>query len=522
MLIDFAVENFKSFDSLARLNMVATRETDHRDHCLPLVGTKGNTRVNKFAALFGPNAGGKSNLLKALLTMRKMVLECGIRQVGSDEKSAPRLPYSPFSLDKERCQAPTLFQAMYEFGGRCFRYGFTYNAEEILSEWLYTGFAKNEELVFEREGLIVTEGALGAGFATEAEKFLNSQSLVLSICYQAKHSLAQEASAFFIEICFGEEFEKTKLGRLLFDSPFLPVITAMLQFADTGIADVKVFEANPLNAILPSDMSSKALVAQAESAKSADGINKSEENSVIDFFSNLIVGKITTLLFKEDKQIQFFHSTYNPDVESEKCRLGEEDESRGTLSFIRLLYMFCQAMTKNALVVLDEIEIGLHPLLVRGLLEFMAQVEGPSTQIIFTTHCTPLFDSEILRRDELWLVEKEDSGRSVLLCTADYKKDARPDANLMRRFIDGRFGGLPLLQEKILKEGTVLASAIVAQARQQQMKAQMEQIINSTQSTSQTNNLADNTVQGKSTPQANTKKGVMNGANQSKGKAHGN
>lgn len=520
MLIDFAVENFKSFDSLARLNMIATRETGHRDHCLPLVETKNNkTHINKFAALFGPNAGGKSNLLKALQTMRKMVLECGIRQVGSEEKSTPLLPYSPFSLDKERCQAPTLFQAMYEFGGRCFRYGFTYTAEEILSEWLYIGFAKNEELVFEREGLVVTEGPQGVGFATEAEKFLNSQSLVLSICYQAKHSLAQEASTFLIEICFGEEFEKTKLGRLLFDSPFLPVIAAMLQFADTGIADVTVYEANPLNDSLPLD----ALSEKSEKSIKASAVGKkSEPDSFVSSLLTVFLEKFSAQLFKENKQIQFIHSSYDTDIESEQCRLGEDDESRGTLNFIRLLYICCQAMTKNALVALDEIETGLHPLLVRGLLEFMAQVQGPFTQIIFTTHCTPLFDSEILRRDELWLVEKDDSGRSVLLCTADYKKDARPDANLMRRFMEGRFGGLPLLQEKILKEGSVLASAIMAQARQQQKKARMELKINGVQGTPKANKLVNDTAQDKSIPQVNAKKEAMNSANQSKGKAHGN
>ncbi|NCB23620.1 MAG: ATP-binding protein [Deltaproteobacteria bacterium] len=504
MLIDFAVENFKSFDSLARLNMVATREADHRDHCLSLVGINGKTRVNKFAALFGPNAGGKSNLLKALLTMRKMVLECGIRQVGSEEKSDTLLPYSPFSLAKKSCQAPTLFQAIYESGGRCFRYGFTYTAEKIQSEWLYANFGRDEELVFEREELVVTEGKQGAGFATESEKFLNCKSLVLSICNQAKHELAQLASSFWIAISFGSELRPPSLGAWLNGSPFLPAIAAMLQFADTGIADIR-----------------------AEEQEGPDYIPPMQLKEGDDRFAEII--SLTGKLYEAIRQqapkspiLLFVHSAQDANMTPEECQLHQKDESQGTLRFILLLYILCRAMTKNALVVLDEIENGLHPLLAKGLLEFVTQVQGSSTQVLFTTHCTPLFDSEVLRRDELWLVEKNDGGCSALQCAANYEKDARPDANLMRRFMAGRFGGLPLVRKKILEEGSALASAIIAQVREQQRNAELEQKINADQGIIRTKQQAEESAQIKSNPQTSVKNNSRNKSNQSRGKAHGN
>ncbi|WP_394027693.1 AAA family ATPase [Desulfovibrio falkowii] len=457
MLIDFAVENFKSFDSLVRLNMVATRETEHPNHCLALNLGQRKVRVNKFAALFGPNAGGKSNLLNALQAMQKMVFECGIRQVGSEEKIKPLLPHEPFRLNKQNRQAPTLFQVIYEYEGQCFRYGFTYTAEEILNEWLYAGFEKEEELVFERDGLTVNEGTQGKGFKTEAQKFLNCSSLVLSICSQAKHELAQEASAFFVEMSFGEEFNSTNLAHFLFSSPFLPVVAGMMQFADIGVTDIKLRE-----------------------VKTKASVEVSNRNSK--FHDEIVSGdfvKTLKLLIDElsrqqptQKVLLFCHSTRNGELENEECQLRTKDESRGTLRFALLLNILCQAMIKNGLVILDEIETGLHPLLVRGVIDFVTRVRGVSTQVLFTTHCTPLFDNSALRRDELWLVEKDDGGCSSLHCAADYKQDARPDANLMRRFMEGRFGGLPLLRGSILESGSDLTSKILTEIRTSVMPAQ--------------------------------------------------
>lgn len=436
MLIEFAVENFMSFNSMTKLSMLATREKGAPAHCLPLESTDGKSKVTKLAVLFGPNASGKSNLLFAFEAMTSMVESLGIKQVGRRNEKL-NIIYKPFRFLKEKHNSPTLFQTIYEWEGIAYRYGFIYNSDGILEEWLFHGFGNLEQLVFHRDSQKITYGTNEDDFKASVEKFLTPQSLLLSICEQAEVPLASHAVKFFLNITTASS-SHIPLGELLSNEVFLPALTVMLQYADTGIFNLECREESVDKNLpdFPDDMPDELLNALKAVVAASKTISPTRQN------------------------ILFHHSARDSNLSPEDLTMEETEESEGTQRFLRVLTGICKALKKDGLYIIDEIDQGFHHLLVGGLIDFFTSIKGSKAQILCTTHCASLFNNRTMRRDELWLVEKDGGGESFLQSVSDFK-DSRPDGNLMLRYSNGRFGGIPILREEALKKGSKMVSDIL-------------------------------------------------------------
>lgn len=446
MLIEFAVENYRSFKKLTKLSMLSTKEGGLSHHRMRLASSKKKIYANKLGILFGPNGSGKSNLLAAFGLMVQLVKKLGIQRMSEEPLSPP--PRFPFRFDKEAHEKPTLFQVIFEQGGSFFRYGFTYASEGIEEEWLYTGAPEKENLVFHRQGLEPVKW--GEDFKGEADlqKHITRFSLVLTVGTELKAPVCQSASVFFMGISCCDQ-SQWPFGLLFKDPHFYPVLIAMLQFADIGIENVECKE-EPVGAdeAFPKDM-------------------PEEIRSVVEAIRAKMKGKD---LIRQ--QILFRHSTLGDELDAADRTLSDSDESDGTKTFLVLMYLLFQALQGNSLLLIDELEKGLHPLLVAGLLKFFTTVEGSRAQLLCGSHCSVIFSQDIVRRDELWIVEKDRNGESFLQSAVDFEA-SRADANLTRRYLEGRFGGIPLLEETLLEQGRQTAEQALRSARDKAVRERL-------------------------------------------------
>lgn len=344
MLIQFSVENYLSFRDRTVFSLVASpREDRHPGHTCP---GPGDLRLLRVGALYGANAAGKSNLIKAM-TFAQQLITKGTRP-------GETLLACPFRLGVERRER-SFFEFDIALGGLRHTYGFTLERGAIAAEWLYQGPGEHEALVFEREGTDPIR--LGAPFAA------------------ARDFLSFVARGTRPEQLFLTELEERNVGQL-----------------------------QPLT----------------------------------DWFRGLLASEDKLRLLAEQGR------TDEPLVDFEL-----DEESDAALRCRDLLpALFCHSAPSDTLprpiVVIDELDRSLHPLLTRRLLEqYLASCAGG--QLIFTTHDAHLLDLSLLRADEIWFAEKDLEHCTRLYSLAEFKADqlAQLGNHLGQGYRNGRFGAIP-------------------------------------------------------------------------------
>ncbi len=463
MLIEFAVKNFKSFKDSIKFSMLSTKKTELPEHCIPLTSSEKGLQVNKLGILFGPNGSGKSNLLQALSLMITMVTKQGIARVSQENIELP--PFAPFHFSNASRTCPTLLQTIFESDGHFFRYGFTYNASGIQEEWLYSGKPEDESLIFMRHDADSVEYGQEAGKKLRAAReHLAPFSLLLTVGAELKVPVCQIAMEFFA--AYVPNFSSLSLGEMVEHAEFLPVFSALLRFADIGIEQVKSQEEQEQGELtLPKEMPEDLRGAMEVLRKYA--------------------------VEQHEKKAFFRHSTQDKTLDASDCVLPEDEESQGTRIFLRHIYRICLALRNDGIILCDELETGLHPLLVIGLLKFFTSVKNSRAQLICTSHCPVIFSQEVVRRDELWIVEKNSAGQSFLQSASDFE-GTQSDFSLTHSYLEGRFGGIPLLGNTHLLQGIETVENIL------------------------------NMAQGKITPQDMSATDSPKNASRSKGKSHAN
>lgn len=396
MLIQFAVENFLSFRDKTVLSMVASDDTRHEGHVVTLPD---GTRVLRCAALYGANASGKSNLIKALRFARELIIS-GVRPGKS-------IPTRPFKL-LEALRAET--RCEFEIWANDYRYsyGFVTDARHVVSEWLYRRNREGEQMMFERQGKHgAVEIKLGNVFGkaksrvefvaegTRPEQLFLSETEERNVVQTSAvgHWFRQRLDTIAPTLSFEEE-----LPRLVQRSPeFGGYLANYLRTAGTGVG----------------------------------GLRAQLEELAGEAFTRLLTQR--TL------------STGNT-VEFEVSE--ESDGTRRLLDFAALLFVIEHAQGPNSYVIaIDEIERSLHPLLTRQFLGDYLKLSANSGQLLFTTHDTDLLDLGLLRPDEIWFAEKDAEHASRLYSLAEFKADqlAKLGDRLEDGYLNGRFGAIPFL-----------------------------------------------------------------------------
>lgn len=416
MLLRFAVENHLSIKEKQELSLVASSLKDREDGLIPCAAAPGK-RVLPAAVIYGANASGKTNLLRALGFMRGAVLF-------SHNRGEPgeRIPRSPFRLDPARANAPTVFELDFVVGGERYHYGFEALDDAFQSEWLYAFPSNRRQMLFERkagEPIAIEFGRGLKGRNRVIADLTRPNSLFLSAAAQNNHEQIGPIARFFSEIrtAFDIDVPGPVLSQTLSNDDMSPRVINFLKKIGTGIIDYRRIEQE-----IPEEIKK---VDRAIAAAIAD-VNKEPFSSDAD-------DKATVSILELAHQDCYGNPVY--------FDVGEE--SAGTQRLLGVLGRVYRALDKGTLIVIDELDASLHTQASEAVLALVssAALNPKGAQLITATHDTNLLRSPLLRRDQIWFTEKDEGGATHLYPLSDFT--TRRGDNFEKGYLQGRFGAIP-------------------------------------------------------------------------------
>ena len=427
MIVRFSIENWMSFRDKAEFSMIATRERQHNER-VPRI-KKYRTGILPITALYGGNASGKSNLFEALRFAQELIVD-------GKRPGEPISVKKTFCLDKRIEKHPTSFCFELLVNEKIYEYSFTATPKEIVEEMLVEITGSSEKTLFHRvDGKANLHDSLKRKSDLEVYfKGTRENELFLT------NTVFQKVEAFLpvwswfrnnLEL-IGPEFQFAPFERLGDDSdPLCSSVNGVLSQLDIGLLRLEGVEASFDTVPLNNATKEKLL----EDIKENEGIR-------LNFLPN------TRLLLTNEngtikvRKLVALHAGKN-DCDVQFDLQDESDGSLRTIDLLPALMALCAENSKKVFVI-DEIDRSLHTLLTRSLLEMYLESCSPESrsQLLFTTHDALLMDQDLLRRDEMWVAERDDEGASRIFSFSEYK-DVRYDKDIMKSYLQGRLGGVP-------------------------------------------------------------------------------
>jgi uncharacterized protein len=423
MLLSFRAENVRSFRGELELSLLATRLTEEgvaRE--IPWREGGRTIEVLPTAGIFGANAAGKSNVLKAMADMRGMVL--------SSFRNPPDRPLEtfPFLLGPDRGESPSTYAIDLVLEGVRHEYGFTVEAGAVAEEWARSYPRGRAVTLLRRSGGEIHLGSEQRAKGRATQDILRRNALFLSTAAQTDHPQFLPLFRWFRRNLFFADVSSRSV-RVAITADMLEgerrtQVLALLREADLGIADVRRLEVDPER--------------EQMMRRIFDAVWDGEPPEELD-----------ELEFK-DFDVGLVHSAEGDGVE-----LPEGDESRGTLVWFGLIGLVLEALREGTVLLADELEASLHPSLVGALVDlFQSPTSNPKrAQLIFNSHEVLLMgdtSDRPLGRDQIWLTEKDEDGATRLYSLAELAP--RRGEALWRRYLAGRYGGVPILSRRSLEQ----------------------------------------------------------------------
>jgi len=422
MLLRFGCSNYKSINEYQELVMTATSLADTQME--PIDFPEGKIKALPVIAIYGANASGKTNIIEAMKFACDFVLD-------SYKGNTKGVERSYFKLDKNSKQRPSEFDCDVVINGRHYNYGFSLDDETVLEEWLFEfnyGQRKSRRTLFYRNRSHENEFSFGShlkGKNKDIADLTRDNCLFLSSGAQNKHPLLTEIYDAFDNTIFkfGHFPALQSLLNSLEDEDNLEFVSSFLTFADTGIEQIN-FRKEALTE------EQKAIFNKVSGA--LNQLTKSDDDVDDELFQTLFGDG------EEQASLEFVHKSCE-----QNTSLALEEQSLGTRNLIPTLLFTKHVLDSGSILVVDELNDSLHPLLVIELLKlFKDSKSNPNgAQLILTTHETSILTSNILRRDQVWLAEKSKEGESYFTPLSDFK--LRSNDNIAKGYLEGRFGAIP-------------------------------------------------------------------------------
>lgn len=417
MLVEFRVKNFRSLRDEQVLSLVASSsdKTLLDTHAMS-TGLKAAPHLLNSAVVYGANASGKSNLIKALQYMSRVVTESMGMQPG---QTFDRL--QPFKLDPATANHPTEFEVTFILEGVRYQYGFSMTTQRIISEYLQVYKAFKPQRWFKRHfdeetGKDVYEfvGTGLKGAKTTWEKATRPNALFLSTAVQLNSDSLRPVFDWFSNrlVIFNELSQLTPQFsvQMLKQTEQRKAICDFLRAADISITDIEVETKQTVSHRISFDLTT----------------GKREEGPAE----------------LEIDEVKFHHATEHGDAIFDLV-----DESAGTRNLLILAGPVLDILSKGLVLVVDELDTSLHTLLVQALVHLFHRPEANTggAQLIFTTHDTTLLNAYgLFRRDQVWFVEKKKDQSSELFALLDFSP--RKNEAIERGYLQGRYGAVPFLR----------------------------------------------------------------------------
>jgi AAA15 family ATPase/GTPase len=441
MLVQFIVKNFMCFAEETIFSMAAsTKLEQHKNHLIPLTS---ETELLRTSVLYGANAHGKTKLVEAIGFAKQLIVN-GIQGTKS-------IPVEPFRLDKILRTQPSQFEFIIYYQNLRYHYGFIINNQRVLEEWLFVTPNKRELRYFERvtseTGKVTVE--LGGSLArqnTKQRQFLEfvaqgtrPNQLFLTEALERNVEKLKPLYQWFENVLQVAPASPDYLPleiRANKEKPFISFLSDFLKQADTGIQSIKMVEeeldydkhfpdlAQQIRIEIDNDISSGRTVIMSSKGKSYTlSANELGEPILI--------------------RLEAQHHGNDGSVVS----FDFAKESAGTQQLAHLLPILFDLLSSEKVYIVDELDHSLHALLPKLFLDnyLKAVSKQHHSQLIFTTHDTNLLDLNLLRKDEIWFLEKNEQGASQLYSLINLKMNS--DLNIQKAYLQGRFGGIPFISE---------------------------------------------------------------------------
>lgn len=394
MLIQFSVGNFLSFKEQSTLSLVASALKDIQILSEDVIFNIGETDLAllKSATIYGANASGKSNFIKALDFFKWYVINSS-----KDIQAGERVNVESFRLSSSTVEEPSYFEAIFCNAKYQYRYGFETDENMVHSEWLYQKAnkkrAKEVELFYRDEDGFNIHSKFIIGKELINKQMVRTNALLLSVAAQFNDVVAVE------------------IVKWLNDTTII-----------SGSNEKNIWD---LAAIRLDDLKMK--------------------QRIVDFsrYADLGIENIE----KVNNAIISMHTQY--DDEGNEVKLinfpFKKNESEGTIKYFSLAYPIIDALDNGKRLIIDEFDSKMHPLLTcRIIALFNSKETNPkNAQLIFTTHDTNLLSASIFRRDQIWFTQKDRFGATELYSLAEYK--VRNDASFEKDYLSGKYGAIPIM-----------------------------------------------------------------------------
>ncbi|WP_414624004.1 AAA family ATPase [Calothrix sp. CCY 0018] len=369
----------------------------------------------KSAAIYGANASGKSNLAKALIFMKSFMVNSSREKQSIDE-----IEVEPFELSTDTEDKPSYFELVFLMGGKRYRYGFEANSEKIVSEWLYYVPKVREIKLFERQ---MNSFKISKTYKAKViQKVTRDNALFLSVSAQFNVELAKKILEWItdnLNIISGLDDRGYFSYTLdcLMNNEYKSDIIQLIKKLDLGISDIQV----------------------------------EQKDFTIDALPEQLPDELKKLIFQDGKRkaisISTLHRQFDGDGNSKLIKKFNlrMHESEGTQKLFALAGHLINTLEKGEILIIDELDARLHPLITIALIElFNSKEANPNNaQLIFMTHDTNLLSNKLFRRDQIWFTEKNRYGATDLYSLAEYK--IRNDASFENDYIKGRYGAIPYI-----------------------------------------------------------------------------
>lgn len=414
MLIEFSVKNFLSFKNKVTLSM----EKGNGDENLDNVISTNNLDLLKTTAIYGANASGKSNILKAFTCAILMVRNSSLIPVGAKWNFI-----KPFLFDEVSKNKPSEFEFIFTVNNVKYRYFFSVDSNKIYDEALDAYYSQKPTNIFTRT-------------KTNNYEFANDKSKLESLATN------NTENKLFLSTATTWNYDKTKDAYLWFASAidtydsFENIVDKDLIAYSSGEENLKDFA---LKLLKEADILIKDMTVDYE--------EKEMDSTMIDMLVSPLAR--TGDKFKvKNVNIELEHEVLDDNNNKHTYKLNFTEESSGT----RVLFAFApflkRAFEKTKVIVVDELERSMHPALVEFIVKLFnnKEINKANSQLIFTTHATNLLNLELLRRDQIWFTEKNpENGVSDLYPLDSFS--VRKDENIQKGYVNGRYGAIPFIRD---------------------------------------------------------------------------
>lgn len=428
MLIEFRVANYRSIGEEQVLSLVpAPKQKEYSENIIQ----KGKHQALNAVAIYGANASGKSNLLKAMGILGKLI------NFSARFSSTTKLPYDPFLLREDWINKPTFFEIVFFIAEDRYRYGVEFNQNEIVSEWLFRKSIGREVNLFQRsQDIIDVSSALKASSKSidVAIEITKENGLFLSTCDIVNIEEAKNILHWFKKYTIidglNTDHEAIKTISLWNDQQYLQKIKEYFTSLNFGIIDLEV------------------------QGQDFDPLELSEK--IPDEFKNFLINELTGA-----KKYTVYSTHHIYDSQGQKTQKSitwelNKNESPGTQKVFHLSGPILWTLINGGILIIDEIEGKLHPIMTLHTINmFLNNKTNPNqAQLIFATHDTNLLSYAKFRRDQIYFTEKNNWEATEFYSLSDFiyrgknniiSEKERPDRDKEKRYFEGRYGAIPVL-----------------------------------------------------------------------------